>query len=215
MSDFEVPYPSDEPTLELERVDPDPQVELGRWLEAARARDLPEPEAMALATATPEGRPSVRMVLFKGLDERGLFFYTNYESRKATELARNPHAAVCFFWHALKRQVRVEGAVERASDAQSDRYFRSRPIGSRLAAWASPQSQVIAGRRVLEERLEELALDFDDDEDDVPRPPFWGGFVLVPSAFEFWQGRAHRLHDRLRYRRDEGDAAWTIERLAP
>lgn len=219
MSDYDVP--EDEATLARDDLDADPRVQLERWLEEARARELAEPNAMALATADAAGRPSVRMVLFKGLDDRGLRFFTNYESRKAAELDENPHAAVCFFWAPLRRQVRVEGAVEHLSAGVSDRYFASRPIESRLAAWASPQSQVVASRDVLEDRWDELASDLDDDVVDdggvLPRPPFWGGYVLVPRAFEFWQGRAHRLHDRLRYRAtgEGGEGAWTIERLAP
>ena len=215
MSDYEVPPDEivDEACLEAAELDPDPRVQFERWLDQARVQEPLQQEAMALASATPGGRPSVRMVLFKGLDPRGLRFFTNYESRKATELDANPHASVCFFWAALRRQVRVEGEVVRTSEAVSDRYFASRPLASRLAAWASPQSEIVAGREVLEHRYDELFGDLDEDED-VPRPPFWGGYVLIPSAWEFWQGRAHRLHDRFRYS-PSTEGAWTIERLAP
>jgi pyridoxamine 5'-phosphate oxidase len=166
---------------------------------------------MTLATATPDGRPSARMVLLRGFDERGFCFYTNYESRKGGELAANPNAALVFWWGELERQVRIEGRVERTSRSESEAYFRSRPPGSQLSAAASPQSQVIDGRAVLEERVARLATGQKDGE--VPLPGFWGGYRLVPEVVEFWQGRPNRLHDRLRYRR-AGDR-WRIERLAP
>ena len=166
---------------------------------------------MALATATPDGRPSVRMVLLKGADERGFAFFTNYESRKGGELAANPHAALLFHWWPLGRQVRVEGRVERISDEESEAYFDTRPLPSRLAAWASPQSRPLADRAELERLYAEAAARFPGD--DVPLPPHWGGYRVVPDAYEFWQHGDDRLHDRIRYERD-GDG-WKRERLAP
>ena len=193
-------------------VDPDPVVQFGRWLGDAQAAGLVEPTATALATATADGRPSARMVLLRGVDQRGFVFYTNYESRKAAELAANPRAALVFWWGELQRQVRVEGRVERTSPEESAAYFATRPLGSRLSAWASPQSQVIAGRAVLERRVAELAAAYPGG--DVPLPPFWGGYRLVHEVVELWHGRPNRLHDRLRYTRAEG-GGWRIERLAP
>jgi pyridoxamine 5'-phosphate oxidase len=192
-------------------VDADPVVQFGRWFEQATHAGLLEPHAMNLATATPDGRPSARMVLLRGFDERGFCFYTNYESRKAAELAANPMAALVFWWGELERQVRIEGTVERTSRAESEAYFASRPPGSQLSAAASPQSRVIADRAVLERRAAELATAVPDGQ--VPLPDFWGGYRLAHEVVEFWQGRPNRLHDRLRYRR-VGDI-WRIERLAP
>jgi pyridoxamine 5'-phosphate oxidase len=193
-------------------VDPDPVVQFGRWFDDAKAADLVEPSAMTLATATAEGVPSARMVLLRGVDQRGFVFYTNYESRKAAELAANPRAALVFWWGELQRQIRVEGPVERTSQQESAAYFRTRPLGSRLSAWASPQSRVIPGRAVLDQRVAELAAGHPDG--DIPLPPFWGGYRLVPEVVELWQGRPNRLHDRLRYTREPG-GGWRIERLAP
>jgi pyridoxamine 5'-phosphate oxidase len=193
-------------------VDPDPMVQFGRWFDDAEAADLVEPSAMTLATATAEGVPSARMVLLRGVDQRGFVFYTNYESRKAAELAANPRAALVFWWGELQRQIRVEGPVERTSQQESAAYFRTRPLGSRLSAWASPQSRVIPGRAVLDQRVAELAAGHPDG--DIPLPPFWGGYRLVPEVVELWQGRPNRLHDRLRYTRS-ADGRWQIERLAP
>lgn len=192
-------------------VDADPVVQFGRWFEQAEQAGLLEPHAMTLATATPDGRPSARMVLLRGFDERGFCFYTNYESRKGAELAANPRAALVFWWGELERQVRIEGTVERTSRAESEAYFASRPPGSRLSAAASPQSRVIEGRAALERRVAELAAVVPDGN--VPLPGFWGGYRLAHEVVEFWQGRPNRLHDRLRYRR-AGDG-WRIERLAP
>ncbi len=166
---------------------------------------------MTLATVAADGRPSARMVLLKGFDQRGFVFYTNYGSRKAGELNANAAAALVFWWPPLERQVRVEGRAERISREESEAYFRTRPLGSKLGAWASAQSEVIPGREVLEERLEQLMARYASDE--VPLPPFWGGYRLLPETVEFWQHRENRLHDRLRYRRD--GAAWVVERLSP
>jgi pyridoxamine 5'-phosphate oxidase len=193
-------------------LDPDPIRQYLSWFEEAAQSGVAESNAMALATATPEGRPSVRMVLLRGVDSRGFAFFTNYESRKARELEANPHGALVFFWHELERQVRVEGRVERVTGSESDAYFRSRPKGARIGAWASPQSDVIAGREVLESRFGELENQYPDGE--VPRPANWGGYRLVPDSIEFWQGRPNRLHDRLRYTKSE-KGSWRIERLAP
>lgn len=198
--------------LSIAEVDPDPFTQFRRWFDQALAAQLPEPNAMTLATATSDGRPSARVVLLKGFDERGFVFYTNYQSRKGGELETNAWAALVFFWPELERQIRIEGRVERATAHESDTYFASRPPGSRLGAWASPQSQVIANRELLEQRLAELATTYGDQE--IPRPPHWGGYRVLPTTFEFWQGRPNRLHDRVRYRLD-AEQTWVVERLAP
>jgi pyridoxamine 5'-phosphate oxidase len=190
----------------------DPIRQFRLWLEQAVAAEVPDPTAMTLATATPDGRPSARIVLLKGADEGGFTFHTNYESRKGGELDVNPNAALVFYWSGLERQVRIEGRVERVSEAESDAYFQSRPPEARLGAWASRQSEVVPGREALEVRFRELERQFPDGE--IPRPPHWGGYRLVPEAIEFWQGRPNRLHDRLLYRRGPDDG-WLIERLSP
>jgi pyridoxamine 5'-phosphate oxidase len=190
----------------------DPFTQFGAWFNEVAQADIREPNAMTLATATPDGRPSARMVLLKGVDARGFSFFTNYESRKGGELDANPRAALVFFWVQLERQVRVEGRVERLSAEESDAYFASRPEGSQLGAWASKQSAVLPDRGPLEARYEELRAQYEGLE--IPRPPFWGGFRVVPETVEFWQGRVNRLHDRLRYRRQDDDS-WVIERLSP
>lgn len=195
-------------------VDPDPLRQFAVWFEQAVRAELPEPNAMTLATATRDGRPSARMVLLKGYDDRGFVFYTNYEGRKGRELAENPYAALVFFWPQLERQIRIEGRVERATAEESDAYYHSRPRGSQLGAWASHQSAVIPNREALEARVRELEAQYADPAVRVPRPPFWGGYRVIPDVIEFWQGRPSRLHDRLRYRRDASDA-WVIERLSP
>jgi pyridoxamine 5'-phosphate oxidase len=208
---FRMPAPLSLP-LNEEDVPRQPLALLAQWLEAAAAAQLPEPGAMTMATATPDGAPSARMVLLRGFDERGLVFYTNYRSRKATELDANPKAALVLFWASLHRQIRVEGTVEKISAEESDIYFQSRPHDSRLGAIASSQSEVIAGRHVLDDRLAALLKLYAEGE--VPRPAHWGGYRVVPAMFEFWQGRDSRLHDRLRYR-PRADGTWIIERLAP
>jgi pyridoxamine 5'-phosphate oxidase len=167
---------------------------------------------MTLATAAHDGKPSARMVLLKGFDQNGFVFYTNYESRKGHELDENPRAALVFYWPELERQIRIEGRVEKLAQDESDAYFASRPLGSRLGAWASRQSEVISGRQVIESRLQELETEYKDRA--IPRPPHWGGYRVRPEAIEFWQGRPSRLHDRLRYRKLE-DGRWVIERLSP
>jgi pyridoxamine 5'-phosphate oxidase len=191
-------------------LDPDPLRQFERWYEEA-GQAVEFPEKASLATATPEGNPSVRMVLAKGFDEAGFRFHTGHDSRKARELSENPRGALLFYWEPLGRQVRVEGPVERVSDEQSQEYFRTRPRGGQIAAWASAQSQVIGSRGELEARVAELERRFEGE--DVPLPPHWGGYRLEPEVWEFWQHRESRLHDRFRYRRD--GERWAIDRLSP
>jgi len=192
--------------------DSNPFTQFQTWFDQALAADLPEPNAMTLATATAEGKPSARIVLLKGFDEDGFVFYTNYASQKGQQLTDNPWASLVFWWAELERQVRMEGRVEKVSQAESEEYFASRPLGSRLGAWASPQSQVISSRAVLEDKIAELETKY--DEETIPKPPNWGGYRLIPTEIEFWQGRPNRLHDRLCYRQ-QGDGTWLRERLAP
>jgi pyridoxamine 5'-phosphate oxidase len=191
-------------------LDPDPVEQLRHWLEEAREAGIQLPEAMTLATATRDGAPSARMVLLKDLDDAGLSFFTSYASRKGTELAENPQAALVLYWHAFGRQVRVEGTVEKLPEQASDEYFRSRPVGSRLSAAVSSQSEVVDSREQLEGAAEQLGREVGEN---VPRPETWGGYLLMPTAWEFWQHRLDRLHDRFRYRPAEG--GWIVERLAP
>ncbi len=188
----------------------EPLAQFRMWFDQALAAELPEPNAMTVATVGADGRPSTRIVLIKEFDERGLVWYTNYESRKGRELSAHPQAALQFHWVELERVVRIEGRVERVSDAESDAYFASRPLTSRIGAWASEQSRVIPSRTTLVARAAEFGLKFGLQP---PRPPHWGGFRLVPDRWEFWQGRPSRLHDRLVYRLEDG--AWRRERLAP
>ena len=192
-------------------VAPDPVAQLGRWLDEAVAAKCLEPNALTVATVAPDGRPRARVVLLKGLDARGLVFYTNAESAKGQELAANPDVALVLHWPELERQVRATGRAAPVPAEEADAYFASRPLGSRLGAWASPQSEVVPDRAALEARLAEATARFPDGE--VPRPPHWGGYRVTPETVEFWQGRPNRRHDRLRYRRAEG--AWLRERLAP
>jgi pyridoxamine 5'-phosphate oxidase len=188
----------------------DPLAQFQRWLDDAVAAGLPLPNAMTLATLTPEGAPDARVVLLKGIDRGGFVFYTNYLSRKGRELAANPAACLVFLWTELERQVRIEGRAEKVSAAESDEYFATRPLGSRLSAWASAQSETIRDRETLERALEDMEKRYGEDP---PRPPHWGGYRVIPETLEFWQGRENRLHDRLLYRRHQG--AWKIERLSP
>ena len=197
-------------TLTESEVSPNPFQQFRTWFDEARAADIIEPNAMTLATADENGVPSARIVLLKGLDERGFVFYTNYESRKGQELARNPHAALVFWWGALERQVRIEGSTSRIDRAESEAYFHSRPQDSQLGAWASEQSRPVT-REQLEQRMADLKAQYDGKP--IPKPEHWCGYRLSPSAIEFWQGRSSRLHDRLRYQL-QGDS-WTVERLAP
>lgn len=189
----------------------DPIAQFGEWYERALAVEKPLPHAVALATASRSGRPSARMVLLKSFDAQGFVFFTNYRSRKGQELARNARATLLFYWGSLERQVRIEGRVTKVSRRESGDYFATRPRGSQLSAWASPQSETIPSREALEQRMEELARRYPDQ---VPRPPHWGGYRLAPEAIEFWQGREDRLHDRLLYRRSRS-GRWIIQRVAP
>lgn len=199
-------------TLHEAEVAADPIAQFQKWFEQAVAAQAAYPEAMTLATATREGKPSARIVLLKSVDEGGFSFFTNYESRKSRELMQNPHTSLVFWWNELERQVRIEGRVERVSARESDDYFRTRPRGSQIGAWASAQSEVLPHREALEHSVRAFEKKFGEGE--VPCPPHWGGFRLIPHTLEFWQGRPDRLHDRIRYRLQE-KGAWLIERLAP
>ena len=202
----------DHGALDESEVASDPFTQFAHWFEEALAAEGVEANAMALATASPEGLPSARMVLLKGFDQRGFAFYSNYESEKGRNLLENPQAALLFYWGKLSRQVRIAGPVSRMTPEESAAYFHSRPLGSQIGAAASNQSRVIPNREELEARVRELEMRYAEGE--VPLPPYWGGFHVAPESFEFWQGRLNRLHDRLRYR-PAADGAWIIERLAP
>jgi pyridoxamine 5'-phosphate oxidase len=198
--------------LDQADVSHDPMVEFARWFAEAQEAQVLEPNAMTLATAGGDGAPAARIVLLKGFDERGFVFFTDYRSRKGEELAANPRAALVFYWGELERQVRITGPVTSTSAEESEIYFRSRPLGSRLGAWVSHQSRVIPSRAVLEDDLREVEARFPGD--DVPLPPHWGGYRVNPVVVEFWQGRPSRLHDRIRYRR-QPSGRWVVERLSP
>ena len=193
-------------------LDADPIAQFKKWFDEAHVGGIIEPNAMTLATVDGGGHPSTRTVLLKAVDRRGFIFFTNYESRKGRELAKNPHAALTFFWVELERQVCIAGKIDKVSAAESDEYFNLRPKGSRLAAWTSSQSEIIANREVLEKKLAEVSAKYPGDH--VPRPPHWGGYSLTPQRIEFWQGRPDRLHDRFEYSRQAG-GAWRLERLSP
>jgi pyridoxamine 5'-phosphate oxidase len=198
--------------LDERTVDRDPLRQLLAWLSDATRAGLLEPNAMTLATATGDGAPAARIVLLKGADEKGLVFFSDSRSRKGEELARNPRASLVFWWGELERQVRVDGTVAPVAPEESEAYYRTRPEGSRISAWASHQSQVVPDRSTLERRWEEAARRYAGV--DIPRPPYWGGYRVTPTAYEFWQGRPNRLHDRIRYRLG-ADGLWSVERLCP
>jgi len=193
-------------------VDPSPFKQFEAWYKQAELSVPILPNAMALATATRDGKPSARVVLLKDFDQNGFVFYTNYESQKGAELDENPQAALCFYWAELGRQVRITGTATRTSREESEAYFQTRPVDSQLGAWASNQSEVIGSREALQEKMSALTKKYERER--IPLPPYWGGYRLAPYLFEFWQNRASRLHDRIRYRRSS-DGAWVIERLAP
>lgn len=199
--------------LNRDAVDENPLKQFDVWMQQALTAKVDEPTAMTLSTADGHGKPSARIVLLKAIEDAGFVFYTNYESRKGQQLAENPYASLTFFWPALERQVRVEGIVEKVADSVSDAYFQSRPKGSQLGAWSSPQSQPIDSRKALEDLEQKYSQEFKAQEV-IPRPAHWGGYQVNPDRVEFWQGRPNRLHDRLVYLK-AGDGTWTIERLAP
>lgn len=198
-------------SLELTDVAATPVLQFDKWWNEAVSSSIEEVNAMTLATVNPDGKPAARIVLLKGFDENGFIFFTNYHSEKGKSISAHPYASLVFFWKELERQVRVEGSCIPVSKSESDEYFLSRPIGSRLGAWASPQSTVISSRTVLDQNLDRVTAQYADGI--VPRPDHWGGYRVIPEMVEFWQGRPSRLHDRIRYRKDESQ--WLIERLAP
>ncbi|GIW51571.1 MAG: pyridoxine/pyridoxamine 5'-phosphate oxidase [Gemmatimonadales bacterium] len=206
-----VPESAAEAGLNEEDLDPDPIKQFQLWFAEVQAAGIPEPTAMILATADREGRPSARTVLLKSVDRRGFVFYTNYESRKGKQLEENPRAALVFNWPQLRRQVCIEGSVSKVSREESEAYFKTRPRGHQLGAWASRQSSVVSSREELDRRLAALEIEYRGKE--IPLPPYWGGYLVAPERIEFWQGRANRMHDRLVYRR-QGDG-WVVERLSP
>jgi len=197
--------------LNEDEVASNPITQFEKWWNEATASNIDEVNAMTLATCTPQGMPSARIVLLKGIHDDGFVFFTNYTSRKAEEILSNPHVALVFFWKELERQVRIEGTVEKVNDEESNTYFNSRPLESRIGAWASHQSKVIPSRKFLEDKQHAIEKEFEGR--DIPRPPFWGGFVVHPEKMEFWQGRPGRLHDRILFFKDEN--TWKTERLAP
>jgi pyridoxamine 5'-phosphate oxidase len=198
-------------TLDEKNILADPFDQFTLWFSVAQAAKLPKYDAMALATATAEGIPSVRMVLYKGIEQNGLTFFTNYHSRKANEIETNPHGALLFHWAELERQVRIEGSIERLSHQASEKYFATRPRENQLGAWASKQSSVLESRETLEQAFQQYKKIYEGNN--IPLPEFWGGYRLLPTTFEFWQGQPGRLHDRIRYTKH--DSCWRIERLAP
>ncbi len=210
LADLRSHYSKD--SLDVADVDPDPIRQFRRWFDEAVAAEVPEPNAMTVASVDAEGRPRARILLLKGYDAQGFTFFTNYHSDKGREFERNPFAALCFWWIELERQIRIEGRVARVLREQSEAYFRSRPRGSQIGAWASSQSRVVASREALEQRYAELEARHREGE--VPLPEHWGGYRLEPARVEFWQGRPSRLHDRIRYHRDAA-GGWTVERLEP
>ncbi len=201
-------------SLDANDVDKNPISQFKKWFEEAVNAQILEPNAMTLATVSAQGKPSARVVLLKDVDTEGFTFYTNYESKKGRDMADNPQVALCFNWLDLQRQVRIEGTVEKVPTATSEAYFRSRPKGSQIGAWASPQSREVSDRAFLENNYEKLSSDFADTEGEIPLPSFWGGYNVKPTLIEFWQGRSSRLHDRICYEK-QSDASWKITRLAP
>lgn len=203
-------------SLDISDVETEPFKQFAKWFSEALEVSTDEPNAMTLATVSAEGKPSARVVLLKGFDNQGFVFYTNYSSKKGQDLLQNPNAALCFWWYALERQVRIEGIIEKVTKEESEAYFQSRPRGSQIGAMASPQSQVVIDRIALEQKYAELAQQYGDTEggQPIPKPEFWGGYRLRPQMIEFWQGRRSRLHDRIRYVLTE-NKAWRIERVAP
>ena len=203
-------------SLDIEDVQNDPFQQFKKWFSEALEVSADEPNAMTLATVSPEGRPSARVVLLKGFDNEGFVFYTNYASKKGNDVAQNPNVALCFWWYALERQVRIEGVIEKVSEAESEAYFQSRPRGSQIGALASPQSQVVTNRHELEKKYSDLCEKYGDTEggEIIPKPTHWGGYRVRPTSIEFWQGRRSRLHDRIRYIL-ESEGSWRNERIAP
>lgn len=193
-------------------INKDPFQQFGLWIQEAIDSHVSEPNAMSVATSTPDGKPSIRVVLLKELNQQGFVFFTNYDSRKGAEIAANPNAAIVFDWHQIERQVRIEGVITKISEEDSDTYFNSRPRGSKIGAWVSPQSQVINGREQLDKLQQQTEQRFEGQ--DIPRPTHWGGYILIPTSIEFWQGRPSRLHDRILYSKKSNNE-WDIERLAP
>jgi pyridoxamine 5'-phosphate oxidase len=210
IADLRKEYSSE--TLLENDVESNPIQQFQKWWDQAVSSEILEPNAMTLATSSTDGLPSARIVLLKGVDERGFVFYTNYESFKAVQLEENPKACLVFHWKELERQVRIMGVVEKVATSESDDYYQSRPVGSRIGAWTSPQSKVIPNREWLEQEFDKRKEEFNNGE--VPRPPFWGGYVVRPVIIEFWQGRFSRLHDRIQYTLEK-NGAWKTERLAP